>query len=503
MKSWLRCLVGGALVSGAVAASAPAALAFSPAQIYWANLGTDAIEQANIDGTPSNLGPIPAGDEPTGVAIDGQHVFWTNSSAGSIGESDLDGTVVTQNLVGANSPDAVAVDAQHIYWTSLNSNSIGEATLGGTVISAQLVTGADEPQGIAVDGNHIYWANEAANTISEANLDGSAPNESFITGASTPVGVAVDGRHIYWTNAGTNTIGEANLDGTDVNQSLVTGARHPIGLALDDQHIYWTNFDGDSIGRASLDGTGATQALITGLNLPWGLAVSVPVAQLSPASPAAFPSTPQGTLSAPETVTVTNGGQRDLVLTGLSFGGPDPGDFVVTSDGCQGPVASDESCQLTIAFAPQGQGTRAATLMISSNDFANTPLQVALTGTGGSLPAGPQGPAGPEGPTGPQGPPGPPGKVVVIICLTHDCVVHVLGGTVHWSSDTAHRATISRGHRVYGTGRRIALGHGRSEFVLNTSRPLPRGRYTLTLRVRRGRSWTTERIAITIRARFA
>lgn len=350
--------------------------------------------------------------------------------------------------------------------------------------------------GIAVDGNHIYWANEAGNTIAEANLDGTAPAENFITGASAPIGVAVDGRHIYWTNAGTGTIGEANLDGTDVDQNLVTGAHRPLGVAVDDRHLYWTNFDSGSIGTAGLDGTQVTQTLITGANLPWGLAVSVPVAQLSPASPPAFPSTPQGTLSAPETVTVTNGGQRDLALTGLSFGGPDPGDFVVTSDGCQGPVAPNESCRLTIAFAPQGQGTRATTLLIASNDLANSPLQVALTGTGVSLPAGPQGPAGT------QGPPGPPGKVIVIICLTRDCVVHVLGGTVHWSgNDGADRAVITRGHHVYATGRTIAMRHGRAEFVLNASRPLRPGRYTLTLHVRHGRSWTTRRIVVTVRAR--
>src|SRR5690349_18439985 len=105
MKSWLRLLVCGALVSGTMAAT-PAALAFSPPQIYWANLGTNSIEQANVDGTPSNLSPIGGANEPTGVAVNGQHIFWTNSNAGSIGESNLDGTVVNENLISANSPSA-------------------------------------------------------------------------------------------------------------------------------------------------------------------------------------------------------------------------------------------------------------------------------------------------------------------------------------------------------------------------------------------------------------
>lgn len=311
--------------------------------------------------------------------------------------------------------------------------------------------------------------------------------------AAAPAALAFSPPQIYWANLGTNSIEQANIDGTPSNLSPIGGANEPTGVAVNGRHIYWTSLNSNSIGEANLDGTGVTQTLITGANLPWGIAVSVPVAQLSPASPAVFPTTPQGTLSAPETVTVTNGGQRDLMLTGLSFGGADPGDFVVTSDGCQGPVAPDESCRLTIAFAPEAQGTRTANLLIASNDLANDPLQVALTGTGGSLPAGPRGPAGPQGPVG------PPGKVIVIIRLTRDCVVHVLAGTVHWpTSDTAHRVTISRRHRVYATGRRIAMSHGRSEFVLNESRPLPHGRYTLTLRVRRGGYWTTKRVAITV-----
>lgn len=51
----------------------------------------------------------------------------------------------------------------------------------------------------------------------------------------------------------------------------------------------------------------------------------MPVLQVSPAPPPGFASTPQGTLSAPETITVSNAGKQALSISGLSFAGADPG----------------------------------------------------------------------------------------------------------------------------------------------------------------------------------
>ena len=130
-----------------------------------------------------------------------------------------------------------------------------------------------------------------------------------------------------------------------------------------------------------------------------------PVAQPSSTSLTYSGSQPQSTLSAPQTVTITNSGTEPLVITGLSFGGADPGDFLVGSSTCGGQIAPLGTCQVTVYFAPQAQGARSATLLVTSNDPAS-PTAVALTGTGGPLPQGapgPQGATGPQGETGPQG----------------------------------------------------------------------------------------------------
>ena len=158
-------------------------------------------------------------------------------------------------------------------------------------------------------------------------------------------------------------------------------------MTVDDQHIYWANAPGGhggSIGSANLDGTGVNQSLIPGTSGPRWVAVSVAVAQVSPASPSAFPTTLQGTLSEPLTLTLTNNGQRNLSVNGLSFTGSDAGDFIIGSNSCLGSVAPGQRCQFAISFAPQGEGPRAATLQIASNDYANNPIQVPLSGAGGS-----------------------------------------------------------------------------------------------------------------------
>jgi virginiamycin B lyase len=511
----VACAATGALLIGATSA-----LAVGPPRIYWANQGSsNTIGEANLDGTDVNQSLIAGVTGPVGVAVDDQHVYWASYVSGTIGEANLDGTDVNQSFIAAaSSPFGVAVDGRHVYWTNPSSGTIGEANLDGTGVDQSLISGADDPFGVAVDGRHIYWTNWANGTIGEANLDGTAVNQSLITGADLPYGVAVDGQHVYWTNDGSGTIGRADLDGSDADQSFIGGAKAPHGVAVDGQHVYWTNDGTGTIGEANLDGTGVNQSLITGADEPIGVAVSVPIASVTPAAPTAFAPTSQGTLSAPRTLTISNSGQRDLSIAGVSFTGADPSDFAITSNGCIGSVAPGESCTLTVGFAPQAQGARSATLQIATNDYANSPLQVPLSGTGAGPNQGPRGPAGPQGPTGPQGatgargatgsqgatgprgatgpagPAGRAGKVELITCKTavkkihghrrtvKKCTGRLVSGTIKFTSATTERATVSRGQVVYATGAIVALGNGRSQLLLQTRRALRRGRYTLTER---------------------
>jgi hypothetical protein len=123
-----------------------------------------------------------------------------------------------------------------------------------------------------------------------------------------------------------------------------------------------------------------------------------------------FPETqPEQTLSAPQTITITNKGGNPLLIDGTTFAGSTsplgtdhPEDFLIGSSSCMGPTVFESTCQLTVRFAPQGEGTRTATLQIAGNAGAG-PTVVTLTGTGGALPQGPTGATGPAGATGSTG----------------------------------------------------------------------------------------------------
>jgi hypothetical protein len=226
----------------------------------------------------------------------------------------------------------------------------------------------------------------------------------------------------------------------------------------------------------------------------------------------AFPGTqPLETVSAPQTLNLTNIGSVTLAISGLAFAGTDPGDFFVGSDGCLGPLAPGAGCSLTVNFAPQATGSRSATLQIASND-PNSPTSVGLMGTGGQLPQGPPGPNGTNGAPGAQG---PTGKVELVTCRTvtktvkkkvrgktrkvkvtkRVCTTKLVSGPVKFTTSAAsYRATLSRGRETYATGTAAAAGPGLWKLALSDRRAVHAGRYTLTLS--RGR--VTRRLTITI-----
>ncbi len=248
---------------------------------------------------------------------------------------------------------------------------------------------------------------------------------------------------------------------------------------------------------------------------------------------------PQQTVSAPKTLTITNEGGNPLSITGTTFAdstsplaSDHPEDFLIGSSSCLGPVVFEATCQLTVHFAPQGEGARTASLEIASNAGGATTV-IELSGTGGSLPQGPpgatgpagtagaegsqgpsgaagakgsqgpagptgvsgppglpgvngtQGPAGPTGATGKQGPPGPP---AFFECHPRQgrgryqtaCYVRVLT-----ASKSAASATLTRHGVVFARSRPGAIVAGKP-LILKLLRPLSRGRYTLNLISRSG-----------------
>jgi len=107
-----------------------------------------------------------------------------------------------------------------------------------------------------------------------------------------------------------------------------------------------------------------------------------------------------GTISGPQTVTITNTGTAPLLISQVESAASD---FLLTNH-CYNEIGPGESCTVDVRFAPQEETTVASTLNIYSND--NTTLsriEVMLKGKGGPPPTGKTGAAGPTGPTGATG----------------------------------------------------------------------------------------------------
>ena len=96
---------------------------------------------------------------------------------------------------------------------------------------------------------------------------------------------------------------------------------------------------------------------------------------LSPAS-VSFGATSVHATSAPQTVTLTNGGSAALALTSVTTSG----DFAETN-ACGGSLAAGASCAIQVTFTPAAAGTRTGALVIADN-AVGSPQSVPLTGIG-------------------------------------------------------------------------------------------------------------------------
>lgn len=94
-----------------------------------------------------------------------------------------------------------------------------------------------------------------------------------------------------------------------------------------------------------------------------------PVASLSPTS-LSFGTVAEGIEGAQQTLTLANSapsGSADLTVQAITITGANPGDYLISQNGCQQPIAPGDSCQIGVRFAPQAQGQSTATLQILTN----------------------------------------------------------------------------------------------------------------------------------------
>jgi uncharacterized repeat protein (TIGR01451 family) len=100
---------------------------------------------------------------------------------------------------------------------------------------------------------------------------------------------------------------------------------------------------------------------------------------LAPAS-LTFNSQTVGTTSPAQIVTLTNGGNVALAISGITVTGTNPGDFAQTNT-CPASLAINANCTISVTFTPAAAGARAGNISIADNS-AGSPQTVPLSGTG-------------------------------------------------------------------------------------------------------------------------
>jgi hypothetical protein len=108
-------------------------------------------------------------------------------------------------------------------------------------------------------------------------------------------------------------------------------------------------------------------------------------------NPAAFASQVINTTSGARTVTITNTGVANLLISGVSLGGANPASFTATADPACSTLVPGASCSVTVTFTPTTTGALTADLVIASN-APNSPTRVPVSGTAIPVPAPALGP---------------------------------------------------------------------------------------------------------------
>jgi hypothetical protein len=114
-----------------------------------------------------------------------------------------------------------------------------------------------------------------------------------------------------------------------------------------------------------------------------GTGTGGPTADASPNS-IGFGGEPVGSTSAAQTETITNNGNTTLHISNVAISSGSAV-FAISADNCTGNVPSGQQCTVNVRYSPTGLGADSGTLTFT-DDAADSPQQVALSGTGTGTP---------------------------------------------------------------------------------------------------------------------
>lgn len=280
---------------------------------------------------------------------------------------------------------------------NLSSSNTGVATVPASItVQPNATTATFTVQAKAVTANTPVTITGTAGATKSAVLTVMAPpppttkqltfNLTSLSFGNQAVGTTSGSQTVTVTSVGTATTTISNITASsnfshtsNCTASLAPGATCQIYVTFS------PTTSGTITGSITVtsDGTGSPQTIsLNGTGF-----VAVAGLSITPAG-LGFGSLVLGTATSGRNVKITSTGTIPLVISNVSLGGTNPGDFLVDADGCTGvPVAPGAYCIVTVSFEPIRIGSRTATLDITHNAPGGT-ASVALSGSGVKPPGG-------------------------------------------------------------------------------------------------------------------
>jgi len=376
--------------------------------------GTGLAPQANfLPGALQSLS-IPLSGSPRAIAADGDGNLYigtlatSGSASPSVMKESWNGTGYTQSTVatGLESPTGVAVDgAGNVYISDAGNRVIYEAVPSGQGYSLGEYQNAGLATSVGVDGDgNVYFASFGVGVYKGVHAGPTTIVWSLIDQDTTDFAIAVDGQGDFFTLDGSSLLSHTSTNGSYIQSTVVSGlagtatsvAVSPTGA------LYFTDGANAQILKETLiNGAYGQSAAMSGAS---GDLVGVAVdpsgnvdfvteqadgigrLDYADAPGLSFATTPYGSTSSSQTVTVANAGNAPLIFP-IPVSGNNPSIAAgfalnenaasacpVVGAGASLPVslAAGSTCDLAISFSPTTTGSVSGSLVLTDNTLNAT-----------------------------------------------------------------------------------------------------------------------------------
>jgi YVTN family beta-propeller protein len=363
----------------------------------------------NVVDTTTNtlMTTIPIGVGPTAVAItpDGLHGY-----VADLGDNNVPVFSVATNALVTNIPVGfpttiltASPDGAWVYASSAVNNTfavINTSTNTASSFTVGASTSCVTGPTFNPAGTLAFIAEQTSCSTFPPTTTGfldvvSVPTNSLV--AAIPVGIepiwsaiTPDGAHLYVSNTFSNTVSVIDTATHTVIATVPVGtAPQTLAVTPDGASVYVLNAGSSTVSVIQVSTNTVTSTI--SVTTPFGIVIASP----PPASQATtlaltppnliFNSQVTGTISAAQTINVTNPGATPVTLTSVALTGPNVSDFSLVN-ACPVPpatLAGGASCGLQVSFRPSATGALTALVTITNtNGLASSQQSAPLSGNG-------------------------------------------------------------------------------------------------------------------------